>query len=145
MQTGDPSPVLSTGKAVPGVLGPVLDSSAQERHEHTGEDPQQGHPGDWATGTSLPWGKADRAETSCMGKRWHQGLLLMHTNTWKEGATKIEPGSFQTLNPCLFANFFFQCTRWIILSSSASRKDYLATMNRPICHSFFFSHTGKMV
>ncbi|KAK4806630.1 hypothetical protein QYF61_022936 [Mycteria americana] len=49
----DLSPLFSTDEATAGVVGPVLGSSVQERHGHTGERPMKGHKDDEETGASL--------------------------------------------------------------------------------------------
>ena len=59
---GHPSPLLSTGDATPGVLGPVLASSFQERHGHTEGSPTKDHTDDQGTGASLR-GKAKTVES----------------------------------------------------------------------------------
>jgi len=41
VKRGHASPLLSTGEATPGVLGPVLGSSVQDRHGH-GDSPVKG-------------------------------------------------------------------------------------------------------
>ena len=40
---GDHFPLLSTADATPGVLGPDLGSSVQDRHGHIGESPAKGN------------------------------------------------------------------------------------------------------
>ena len=40
---GDPTPLLCTGEASPGVLHPDVESSVQERHEPVGARPEEGY------------------------------------------------------------------------------------------------------
>lgn len=54
VEEGDPSPLLSTGEAISGVLGSVLGFPGQEGQGATGEKPTRGQEGDEGTGTSLP-------------------------------------------------------------------------------------------
>ena len=63
VKRGDPSPLLSTGDATAGVLGPVLGSPVQDRHGHTEDSPDKGHQEDEGTGASLLGGKAERSGT----------------------------------------------------------------------------------
>lgn len=51
---GDPSPLLSIGEAVCGVLCPVIGSPVQQTHGHAGESPAKGHKDEQGTGASLP-------------------------------------------------------------------------------------------
>lgn len=60
---GDRSSLFSTGKATPGVLGPVLDSPIQKRHRHSRESPAKGQKDDEGTGTSVIRGVSERSGT----------------------------------------------------------------------------------
>lgn len=62
---GDSSPLLSTGKVIPGILYPILNSLVQERHGHKKESPIKGRKGDEGTKASLPCQKTERAGTAC--------------------------------------------------------------------------------
>lgn len=61
LQGGDPSPLLSTGVATPGVQSPALSFSVQEKQGHAGDNPAKGHVEAEGTGASLQCGKAERA------------------------------------------------------------------------------------
>lgn len=49
----DPSPLLSTDEATPGMLHPILGFPAHERHGRTADTPMEGHKHDEGTGVSL--------------------------------------------------------------------------------------------
>lgn len=62
---GDSSSLLSTGKVIPGILYPILNSSVEERHGHNKESPIKGHKSDEGTKASLPFQKTERAGFAC--------------------------------------------------------------------------------
>lgn len=53
VKKGDPSSLLNTGEASPGVSGPVLGSPVQEIHRNTGETPTKDHKDGQGIGASL--------------------------------------------------------------------------------------------
>lgn len=90
----DPSLLISTGEAAAGVLCPVLDSSAEERHQHPAASPPQSHKDYYETEIFFIWGKAERAGT-VQPVEEGSGILPMCVNTWQKGIRTREPGSSQ--------------------------------------------------
>lgn len=93
----NPSLLLDTSEASPGVLGPVLDSSVQGWRGHTGEGPAKAHC-DEGMEKSLLWRKAFSAEKDEHVQDWEekaQGDALVYINTRRDGAKRTEPDTFQ--------------------------------------------------
>jgi len=87
--------LLSTGDTTPGVLGPVLGSSVQERHGKTAKRQAKRHKDDVGTGAPHVGGKAERQGTAQPGEEKALGVSSMSVNTWRKGGKRMEPGSFQ--------------------------------------------------
>lgn len=95
----NPSPLLSTGEATPGVLGPVLDSLVQGGHWHTGEGPAKGY-NDEGIEISLLWGTADKSESAQAWEEKAQGDVISVCKYQKGGCKEdrarhfpVVPGS----------------------------------------------------
>jgi len=56
----DSAPLLCSDETPPAVLQTALEPSAQERHEHVGAGPEEGHKNYPRAGTALLSGKAER-------------------------------------------------------------------------------------
>lgn len=76
LPAGPFSALLSTGEATCGVLGPVLDSTVQERQGHTGKSPAKDHEEDEETGASDIEGEPRRAGTVQPGGEKAWGKLI---------------------------------------------------------------------
>jgi len=73
---GDHFSILSIGEATLGILCPALGLPVQERHGHTGDNPEQGHKDDEGSGTSLLWAKAESYHFSLEQRRLGGGLSV---------------------------------------------------------------------
>lgn len=90
----NPSLLPNTNEAIPGGLGPVLGSSVQGQHGHTGEGPAKGY-NDEGMEMSLAWGKAEKAECAQAWEEKAQGMSLVYVNTKREGAKRTASDTFQ--------------------------------------------------
>lgn len=90
----NPSLLPNTNEAIPGGLGPVLDSSVQGQHGHTGEGPAKGY-NDEGMEMSLARGKAEKAECAQAWEEKAQGMSLVYINTKREGAKRTASDTFQ--------------------------------------------------
>ena len=75
----------STGETTSGVLCSVLCSPLQERHGHTGMNPEKGHKDRSGTGASVMWGEAVRAGT-------FSARAVTASSQWVGGQTKMPGG-----------------------------------------------------
>lgn len=91
---GDPSLLLSTGKTSSRGLCPVLGSSEQEEHGHNWKKSSKRLQRWWKDCSFSPMSKDSELGLHCLNKRRLRGILLMYTNTCREGTKKTEQVSF---------------------------------------------------
>lgn len=91
---GDPVHLVSPCDVSSGVLCAILGSPVQRRHGAPGEGSPEGHKDQQEMGTSLLWGKANRArhfQPQDETKLW--GTLTISTSICMEDVKRMEPGS----------------------------------------------------